>query len=170
MKKVLYILSVLDDQDVRWLGESGVRRSLAPGDVLIREGGAIHSIFFILDGQLSVTVKGRSVAEVGAGEVVGEVSFIDKYPPAATVTTLVPSRVLELSRTVLERKIASDQGFSARFYLAVCTFLADRLRSTLSQGSNTNERDDTLDALDLDTLHAVSKAGERFQRVLQTLG
>jgi CRP/FNR family transcriptional regulator, cyclic AMP receptor protein len=170
MKKVLYILSVLDDQDVRWLGESGVRRTLAAGDVLIREGGAINSIFFILDGQMSVTVKGRSVAEVGAGEVVGEVSFVDQYPPTATVTALAATRVLEVPRATLERKIAADLGFSSRFYHAVCTFLADRLRSTLGQSSGATERDDALDELDLDKLHAVSKAGERFKRVLQTLG
>lgn len=170
MKKVLYILSVLDDQDVRWLGDSGARRTLATGEVLIREGGTINSIFFVLEGHLSVTVKNRKVAEVGAGEVVGEVSFVDRYPPTATVTALEHTRVLEVSRSVLEKKIATDLAFSSRFYLAVCTFLADRLRSTLGQANGASDHDDALDELDLDKLHAVSKAGERFKRVLQTLG
>ena len=90
MKKVLYILGELEDDDAEWLASTGNRRRLASGDVLIREGHDVDSVFFVTQGTFAVTTGGRGqeVARVGTGEVLGEVSFIDRHPPTATVTAL----------------------------------------------------------------------------------
>lgn len=168
MKKVLYILGELEDDDAEWLSRAGSQRQLARGEVLIHEGRDIDSVFFVTRGTFSVTAGGKPVAQVGVGEVLGEVSYIDRYPPTATVTALEESAVLAVSRAALTSKIQSDPGFGGRFYKAVAVFLAERLRSTLRTLGDSGRSDDDLE-LDLHALDSVSRAGVRFERILQRL-
>jgi CRP/FNR family cyclic AMP-dependent transcriptional regulator len=170
VKKVLYILGELDDNDAEWLTSAGTRRPLATGEVLIHQGREIDSLFFVTHGAFAVTSRAArsELARVGAGEVLGEISFVDRRPPTATVTAAEPSEVLAVPRTVLSEKLQEDPAFAARFYRAVAVFLADRLRSTLQQlGREPADQSD--DELDLQSLEAVSKAGVRFERILQRL-
>ena len=170
MKKVLYILGELEDDDAEWLSETGVQRKIPRGEVLIREGRTIDSVFFVIQGTFAVTkgAAAQEIARVGVGEVLGEVSYIDRYPPTATVTALEDAAVLVVSRESLTGKIQADPGFAGRFYKAVAVFLAERLRSTLRQiGSAGGTEEDS--ELDLEALDAVSKAGVRFERILQRL-
>lgn len=169
MKKVLYILGELDDDDAEWLTTAGTRRPLATGDVLIHEGRATDSIYFVTHGTFAVTSGPARIelARVGAGEVLGEVSFVDRRPPTATVTAAEGSEVLAVPRAALTEKLRRDPAFAGRFYRAVAVFLADRLRSTLRRLENAPAEEE--DELDLQSLEAVSKAGVRFERILRRL-
>jgi CRP-like cAMP-binding protein len=170
MKKVLYILGELDDSDAEWLVGAGRSVDIPDGQAIIREGEPIDSLFFVTGGELRVTTGAGSVelARLGTGEVVGEISYIDDRPPTATVTAVQDARVLAITRRVLTDKLESDPRFAARFYKALATFLADRLRQTLRQVEGSSEAQG-LDELDLDDLHSVSQAGVRFERILQKL-
>lgn len=172
MRKALYILGQLNDADVTWLGRHGRKRRLAPGEVIIVEGRPVDSFFISLEGKLSVTVgDGREVARLGAGEVIGEIAFVDAAPPLATVTAVDDATVLALDKRDLERKLSADQGFAARFYRAIAIFLADRLRATtrsLGYGK-TADGVPLADELDPAVLDTVSLAGDRFDRLLRTL-
>lgn len=170
MKKVLYILGELDDSDAEWLVGAGRNLEIPDGRAIIREGEPIDSLFFVTGGELRVTTgaAGTELARLGTGEVVGEISYVDDRPPTATVTAVENARVLAIPRDVLTEKLRTDAGFAARFYKALATFLAARLRQTLLQveaGSETS----TLDELGLDDLHTVSQAGVRFERILRKL-
>lgn len=166
MKNVLYILAELDDEDVAWMAENGSRTTLHPGDRLITEGTAIDSLYVVLDGRFVVTVEGTEVAHVGAGAFLGEISFVDHHPPSATVAAAEDSHVLAIPREVVQYKLESDLGFASRFYLALATFLAERLRDTLQQVASAPPEEDELD---LDRLDRISRAGERFERILRQL-
>jgi CRP/FNR family transcriptional regulator, cyclic AMP receptor protein len=74
--------------------------------------------------------EGQEVARLGAGEVIGEIGFVDSAPPSATVTAAGSAAVLALSNTLLQQHLTSDAAFAARFYRALAIFLADRLRAT----------------------------------------
>jgi hypothetical protein len=99
--------------------------------------------------------------------VLGEVSFVDRRPPTATVTAVDDAGVLAVAKPVLSAKLKDDPAFAGRFYRAVATFLAERLRSTLAQMGEERRAED--DELDLQALDSVSKAGVRFDRILQRL-
>lgn len=172
MKKVLYILGEFEDDDADWLAAAGESRALTSGHVLIQEGEPIDSVFIVTQGTFAVTTgsAAREVARVGAGEVLGEVSYIDRRPPTATVTAVEESRVLALPRSVLTARIGDDPAFAARFYRAVALFLADRLRATLRQvAGEAADGPGADDELDLEALESVSRAGVRFERILQRL-
>ena len=173
MRKVLYLMGILDDEDVEWLGKNGATKYMPSGTVLIREGSAIEDVFVVLDGKLSVLVKAmgdREVAALLAGEIVGEISFVDSRPPSASVVAAQDSHLLVLPRAVLTSKMKMDDAFAARFYKAVATLLADRLRKTTSHlgYGKWNEKADP-DELDESLMDSASLGATRFDRLLKRL-
>ncbi|MGE5478718.1 MAG: cyclic nucleotide-binding domain-containing protein [Bacteroidales bacterium] len=175
MRKVLYILGQLDDLDVDWLARNGSKRQISTGTMLVEEGRACPSLFILLEGGMDVTIKGLGlVASLGAGEMIGELSFVDSAPPSATVTAASSCSVLEVDKQMLNAQLARDQGFARRFYQAIAMFLADRLRGTVRRmgyGSGTSLDSDEIlaDELDEKLLDNVSLAGDRFDRLIRTL-
>lgn len=173
MRKVLYILGLLSDDDVEWLATVGQRQSVKRGQLLVTQGQAIGWFYFILDGRFAVTAHGAGqLALVECGEIIGEISLIDAHPPTASVTALEDGTVLAIEREQLQRKLAGDIQFAAHFYRAVATFLAERMRSTVkllgqdgkSGAARPGEADEELDLNILDNVHL---AGARFDRILK---
>jgi len=135
----------------------------------------INALYIVLDGLLSVyTVRPDceiEIARLGAGEMVGEMSFIDARPPSATVKAIKESLVLAIPRSQLVSKLAQDSDFASRFYRALAIFLSDRLRGMVGQhgygkDQPAAEATDELDESVLDNLHL---AGSRFDRILKRL-
>lgn len=160
MRKGLIILGDLADQDLIWLSRAGSVRSFEPGAVLIAEGREIADLFFVTGGAFAVRVGGREVADVGVGDVLGEMSFVEKRLPSASVIAREPSRALAVPRAALMEEFRRNDAFAARFYRALAVFLSDRLRSM------TDGDDGELDEGLLDTLHV---AGDRMIRLIDLL-
>lgn len=68
--------------------------SVAPGRVLIRQDHNHNEIFVIASGTASVEVDGEVVAEIPAGEVIGELGFFVQAPASATVKAKTPMDLL----------------------------------------------------------------------------
>ncbi len=168
MRTTLYILADLDDRDLIWLREAGEERRLERGETLIHAGRSIAHLFFLLDGSLSVHISdGRAVAKLGPGDVVGEMSFVEKRPPSATVVADGASRLLAVRRDAILARFDSDALFAARFYRALAVFLSDRLRTATATGAAiAGDADGELDEGLLDTIHV---AGDRFMRLMRLL-
>ncbi|RMH56966.1 MAG: cyclic nucleotide-binding protein [Candidatus Hydrogenedentota bacterium] len=195
MRKVLFILGLLTDQDVERLGRLGSIEKISAGATLIEAGRHPDKVYFILSGIFRVTrnaavgTEGASegavgsknvVAELRAGEVLGEMSFVQDAPPTETVTAVGEGEVLAIPREDLRAVLESDPAFASRFYQAIAAFLADRLRGTMNRlygrptetagaGDDDSERGTILeeDELDPRVLDRVSRAGERFDRLLK---
>ncbi len=174
MRKAMYLMGALDDSDIEWLATNGARQRLLPNQVLVREGQPIDSLFVVLDGQLAVKAGSAHVATLLAGEVVGEISFVDARPPLATVLALDAASVLAVRRDVLQAKLGTDAKFAANFYRALAIFLADRLRATTTRlGYGRPEQDaapDTADELGDDLMETVSLGTRRFDHLLRRVG
>lgn len=174
MRKVLYILGQLDDRDIEWMAHAGVRRRFADGEVLITEGRPTPDLFIVLDGEVEVEVAGVGVvARLGSGEVLGEMSFVDKAPPSATVRGAGAADVLTIDKRCIEDRLAENAAFAGRFYKALAIFLADRLRATTKRKAGGGKIDASAieeDELDESVLDGVSMAGVRFRQMLATLG
>jgi bacteriocin-type transport-associated protein len=178
MKKVLYFLGELSDQDVDWMLETGSKEQVAAGSNLITEGQPIPALYIILSGTLEVSQlvnsKRHVIREIGCGEIVGEISFVEAGPPTATVTARTDAAVLSIQRGDLTKKLKEDAEFAARFYRSIALFLAHRLRNSVqtlgydkkAAGKQTLQSEDELDANALDNVHM---AGKRFDQVLQRL-
>jgi CRP/FNR family transcriptional regulator, cyclic AMP receptor protein len=169
MRKVLFIFGQLADSDVDWLAKAGRRQRLPAKSILIREGVAVGTLYVLLEGQLSVVhgASAREVARLGAGEIVGEMSFIDARPPSATVLAASDVVVYAISRPILQDHLDRDMAFAARFYKAVATFLSDRVRkATQAEQPGDAQSADELDDAVLDNL---DRAGARFEDLSRRL-
>jgi CRP/FNR family transcriptional regulator, cyclic AMP receptor protein len=103
-------------------------KSLAPGDVLVKEGDESTSMYWLQTGSLVVTktVDGKKVTidKIIAGQLVGEISFIDQKPRSATVSALEQSELIEIPRETFEKVFASQPAW----FNALFRTLAERLR------------------------------------------
>lgn len=174
MRKVLFLFGQLNDDDVEWMTTAGHKRFVVGGEVLIRQGVPVDALSILLEGRLAVLLgsQEREIARLSAGEIVGEMSFVDARPPSATVKALEDSTVLALSKTLLTDKLARDMGFAARFFRALAIYLSTTVRERhrmlgYGEGVAPGEMEDDADELDPNVLDGVYIAGERFDRMVK---
>lgn len=178
MRKVLFLFGQLNDDDVEWMLRAGAKRSIPAGGVLIEQGVPVDAVFILLEGKLAVWLQPRrgperEIARLNAGEIVGEMSFVDARPPSATVRASKNSTVFAVSKAALTAKLASDPSFAARFYRALAIYLSTTVRErhrALGYGNGMAPEDlqeDDADELDANVLDGVYLAGERFDRMVK---
>ncbi len=163
MRKVLFIFGQLTDADVTWLAKQGRRQRIPAQTVLIQERVPVDTMYIVLEGELTVVQGGakREIARLGAGEIAGEMSFIDARPPSATVSARTDVVVYSVSKQKLAAGLADNVAFAARFYKAVATFLSDRIRKATDPGFDGELDDSVLDNVD--------RAGARFEALSRQL-
>jgi CRP/FNR family cyclic AMP-dependent transcriptional regulator len=169
MRRCRYLLGILSDSDIEWLRTRGRRQSVPAGAVLIREGEMVGAVFILLEGRLGVvSPEGEDMHVLLAGELFGEVSFVDSRPPIATVEALEPATVLRIDAADLRVRLERDVAFAARFYRAMATFLADRLRARVQMESGEPEVGSGQEPSP-EMREALTVADERVEPVLRQL-
>jgi CRP/FNR family cyclic AMP-dependent transcriptional regulator len=97
----------LSEVQMRTLADSLALRDLRHDEVLVREGTSDNHLYVIVSGALSV-VRNAGTAEqvilftLGAGDLVGELSFIDGTEHYASLVATGPTQVFGLERERLE--------------------------------------------------------------------
>ena len=132
MLEAAAFLGALNEQDTEWLVANSKQHQILSGSVLIRRKEPVEFLYLIVDGAFEISVShptDRHIATLYAGELVGEMSFVDLHPPSATVTAGVNSSVLAITKTALTGKIENDNGFGTRFFKGISILLAGRLRA-----------------------------------------
>ncbi len=125
-------LGALRPPDIGWIEAAAEARRLAIGDYVIQEGNPVEAVFFVREGLFRVSVYGiqsgtKFIRTIGKGEVIGELSWLQRKLPTATVRAQTPGIVLALGRSALDAKLEADDGFSACFFMALAQVLASRL-------------------------------------------
>ena len=90
----------LSADELSLIAKETVLRGYDAGEVVCEENSDSDSMFLIERGAVDVTKGGVSLAELGPGDYFGEMSLITGAPRNATVTTLEPSVLLEISAPV----------------------------------------------------------------------
>jgi len=110
----------------------GEVKRIAEGAYLIRAGEIDSTLFAIEDGHLDIIGidDGRQtiLATVGAGDVIGEVSFIDDSPRAVSVKAGEETTVRAWDKRTLSEALAFDPQLLAKFSVAMSELLVERLR------------------------------------------
>ena len=127
----------------RYLSESERQRlegaatviELEDGQTIIREGERDSRLYAVEQGVLEIVAPGdRVIAAVGPGEVLGEVSFIDDSPRAASVRAAAPSILRAWEKRALLDALGADPATLARFSVALNQLLVERIRDTAKAG------------------------------------
>lgn len=96
------------------------------GDVIFREGDAATELFVIKSGQVRVQIGNRTVTELGADSIFGEMALIDSEPRSATVVAITDTELVPVS----EKQFLFLVSQTPYFALRVMRVLAQRLRVT----------------------------------------
>ena len=104
-----------------------VWREVASKVMLIREGDNNRIFGVIVDGFVEVSVEGKSLCRLGAGEIVGEMAYLHPSDStrSATVVTLEPTLFLEINSAALD--LSSDEVVE-RFRKTLMAKVIARLR------------------------------------------
>ncbi|MFT3850811.1 MAG: serine/threonine-protein kinase [Propionivibrio sp.] len=105
-----------------------VWREVSDKVVLIREGDNHRLFGVVVTGFVEVSVEGRAVCRLGAGEVVGEMVYLHPSDTkrTSTVVTLEPTLFLEINSAALD--LSSDEVLE-RFHKVLIAKVIARLRS-----------------------------------------
>ena len=88
------------------------RVALRKGEYLVRQGQSAEHVYYVVRGRFEVLRDGRHlVAEIGAGEPVGEIAFFGGLTRTADVVASRDSEVLELSRSSFDHVAATQPTF-----------------------------------------------------------
>lgn len=96
------------------------------GQVIVKEGEASSSLYFIISGQALVSKQGAEVNRIGNGDCFGEIAYLDsvRHVRLATVATLTEMKLIEIDDTAL---LQSSNSFQASFAKAFLNLMVARL-------------------------------------------
>ena len=85
--------------------DSMKQRAITRGEVLVRQGETSSSLFIVLHGSFQAVRHDNPVpiAEIHAGELIGEIGFLGGTPRTATVTAIRDAAILELDGAAYAR-------------------------------------------------------------------
>lgn len=130
MSTVPPFLGEFGDEDARWLHEHGVQKRVRAGERVIVEGVSPEHIFVVLEGEFQVSSESLNdpdMLRVKAGELLGEVSYINHTSAGASVWAVTPAIVLAIRRADADAKIAEDPAFGSRFRKVLMEFAVSRM-------------------------------------------
>ncbi len=93
------------------------------GRVLMTEGERGREFYVLLEGTADVRRKGRKLATLGPGAMIGEMALVSEQPRNATVTLGSDAHLLVLTENRFKRLLAQHPSIQAK----VMRSLADRL-------------------------------------------
>lgn len=80
------IFSTCSKKHLELIGQVTDQVSVSSGTDLIKQSTVPTDMYILISGTASVDIDGKSVATVGEGDVVGELSMVDGGKASATVT------------------------------------------------------------------------------------
>jgi len=79
------LFSELGDKELKSIGDSMRERTFDAGSTVTEEGAGAAGFFIIEDGSATVSVDGREVRKLGAGDYFGEIALMAKSMRSATI-------------------------------------------------------------------------------------
>lgn len=130
----LDIFQDLKKSEINRIIDSGVIRAAEGGRVLFRKGDIGHEMFIILKGKVNIIDeiddKKKILAELGAGEIFGEMAMFEKRTRSAYAVVKETAQILVLSEDALVKLL--EKKIPRKFLANVIAVLCHRLRVTNS--------------------------------------
>jgi CRP/FNR family cyclic AMP-dependent transcriptional regulator len=101
-------------------------QSFKAGSVIFREGDEARELFVIKSGQVRIQIGNRTITELAADSIFGEMALIDNEPRSATAVAATDVELV----AVTEKQFLFLVSQTPYFALKVMRVLAQRLRAT----------------------------------------
>jgi CRP/FNR family cyclic AMP-dependent transcriptional regulator len=101
-------------------------QTIKAGGTIFREGDEAQELFVIKSGQVRIQIGNRTITELSADSIFGEMALIDNEPRSATATAVTDVELVAVS----EKQFLFLVSQTPYFALKVMRVLAQRLRAT----------------------------------------
>ncbi len=127
--------SAFTSSEIETLSERLVGYRAGKGDAVFVEGEKAGYLCIIVEGRLSIikdtgTGKSRTITEVPAGRMIGEMSLIDGEPHSATAVASESTLLAALTEQSLELLVKDNPVLGAKLYKTMAVMISQRLRRT----------------------------------------
>jgi CRP/FNR family transcriptional regulator, cyclic AMP receptor protein len=95
--KKIPVFADVDDEELRHIANLMAEVSVPDGKELVREGDYSYDVLVIEEGTAKVEKSGDTVAELGPGDVVGEMGVLERAQRNASVTATSPMLLVTLT-------------------------------------------------------------------------
>jgi CRP/FNR family cyclic AMP-dependent transcriptional regulator len=99
------------------------------GRIIMKEGDAGVSMYIVIRGRVSVSIKAIVVERVGPGGTFGEMALVDHASRAATAVADTECQLLTIGRSDFLNLVKTKPGFA----ISLLKTIADRLRNMTAQ-------------------------------------
>jgi CRP/FNR family cyclic AMP-dependent transcriptional regulator len=99
------------------------------GRIIMKEGDAGISMYIVIRGRVSVSIKATVVERVGPGGTFGEMALVDHASRAATAVADTECQLLTIGRSDFLNLVKTKPGFA----ISLLKTIADRLRNMTAQ-------------------------------------
>jgi CRP-like cAMP-binding protein len=96
------------------------------GKVIMVAGQTGALMYVVVDGRVSISIRGAVVERVGPGGVFGEMALVDQSPRSANAVADADCQLLAINRAVFLNLVKSDPTFG----IALLGSMAERVRNT----------------------------------------
>jgi len=129
--KGMDLCRALSSAEVEAIAASAQTRDVAAGRELFREGDAGDGLFLVISGEIDIVKQSpagaRSLAQLGAGAILGEISLLTSEARSATGRALVDTRVLHLPMPAFRALLAQGSTAALKMVAAIAEVLSRRL-------------------------------------------
>lgn len=132
-KAICMKLEYLNENDVKLMVSKAKPVTCTVGEKLIREGAPSPGFFMVRSGEVEVRRGETKLASLFAGDVCGEMSFLEGSNASASVVASKASTIEFLSVDELHGIFAAFPHLASRFYRSMALTLSRRLRVTSQQ-------------------------------------
>jgi len=133
------------------MAEMVFARRFTAGEEIFRLGDSARNAYIIERGkvEVSATRDGRKVviAELGKGEIFGEMSMIDDAPRSATVTVIEDTEVIVIRRSRFQQPLTAADPLMNLLLRVVLSRFRDSQRQYLTYKTAPDEVDPSLEAI-----------------------
>ncbi|MGH3098062.1 MAG: cyclic nucleotide-binding domain-containing protein [Streptosporangiales bacterium] len=106
-------LAGLSDDELRQVRAAGREVTVPDGWSLIAQSTPPDKAYLVIEGRLAVLAAGEQVAELGPGDLVGEIGLRERKLRTATVTARTPLKLLHFTPEAFSELCARVPAFRA---------------------------------------------------------
>ena len=129
--KGMALCRALSGPEIETVAALAETQEIAAGRELFREGDSGDGLFLVVEGEIDVVKRGprgeRSLARLGEGAVLGEISLLTNEPRSATGRALVRTVALRLPAARFGALLEGGSPAALKIVAAIAEVLARRL-------------------------------------------
>lgn len=124
-------LEYLTPNDWSLILDKSKRMTFKKGESIVQQAKQVKTLFLLLKGHAKVEVSKMKIADVGPGEVCGEMAFLENSQPSATVSATEDVEAAAIEWSALGELFQLFPHMGSRFYRSIAVSLSRRLREQI---------------------------------------